>query len=64
MTLLHHCQENDIPLLYASSASVYGAGTVFREERACEAPLNIYGYSKSLFDQYVRRMLPERTTQG
>ncbi|TMG85182.1 MAG: ADP-glyceromanno-heptose 6-epimerase [Betaproteobacteria bacterium] len=63
VSLLHHCQENDIPLLYASSAAVYGAGTTFREERACEAPLNVYGYSKSLFDQYVRRMLPERTSQ-
>ena len=50
-----------MPFLYASSASVYGAGTTFREERAHEAPLNVYGYSKFLFDQYVRRVLPERT---
>ena len=63
VTLLEHCQDNDIPLLYASSAAVYGEGTVFREERAHEAPLNVYGYSKSLFDQYVRRLLPERTAQ-
>jgi ADP-L-glycero-D-manno-heptose 6-epimerase len=62
-TLLDHCQNNDIPLLYASSAAVYGANTSFREERACEAPLNVYGYSKFLFDQYVRRTLPERTAQ-
>jgi ADP-L-glycero-D-manno-heptose 6-epimerase len=34
VTLLEHCQDNDVPLLYASSASVYGAGRVFREERA------------------------------
>jgi ADP-L-glycero-D-manno-heptose 6-epimerase len=61
--LLEHCQDNDIPFLYASSAAVYGAGTVFREERAHEAPLNVYGYSKALFDQYVRRLLPERTAQ-
>ena len=38
-------------------------GAAFREERACEAPLNVYGYSKLLFDQYVRRTLPERTAQ-
>ena len=63
VTLLDHCQDNDIPFLYASSASVYGAGTTFTEERANEAPLNVYGYSKFLFDQYVRRMLPERTAQ-
>ena len=61
VTLLDHCQNNDIPLLYASSASVYGAGTTFVEKREHEAPLNVYGYSKFLFDQYVRRMLPERT---
>ena len=47
----------------ASSASVYGAGTVFREERVHEAPLNVYAYSKCLFDQYVRRMLADRTAQ-
>jgi ADP-L-glycero-D-manno-heptose 6-epimerase len=59
--LLDHCQNNDIPFLYASSASVYGAGTTFVERREHESPLNIYGYSKFLFDQQVRRMLPERT---
>src|SRR6266508_1026155 len=61
--LLEHCQDNDIPFLYASSAAVYGAGPKFREERAAEVPLNVYGYSKFLFDQYVRRLLPERTAQ-
>ncbi|MGI8896709.1 MAG: ADP-glyceromanno-heptose 6-epimerase [Casimicrobiaceae bacterium] len=63
VTLLDHCQDNDIPMLYASSASVYGAGRVFAEKRECEAPLNVYGYSKWLFDQYVRRTLPERSVQ-
>ena len=61
--LLDWCQNNDVPFVYASSASVYGSGNAFREERACEAPLNVYGYSKCLFDQYVRRLLPERTAQ-
>jgi ADP-L-glycero-D-manno-heptose 6-epimerase len=55
--LLEWCQEEEIPLLYASSASVYGAGPDYREERACERPLNVYGYSKFLFDQVVRGML-------
>ncbi len=63
MLLLRHCQDNDIPFIYASSAAVYGAGPVFREEAAAEAPLNVYGYSKLLFDQHVRRTLPERTAQ-
>ncbi|MFO1397309.1 MAG: ADP-glyceromanno-heptose 6-epimerase [Burkholderiales bacterium] len=61
VTLLDHCQNNDIPFLYASSASVYGGGKVFVEKREHEAPLNVYGYSKFLFDEYVRRVLPERT---
>jgi ADP-L-glycero-D-manno-heptose 6-epimerase len=63
VALLDWCQNNDVPFLYASSAAVYGGSGGFREERACEAPLNVYGYSKFLFDQHVRRMLPERTAQ-
>ena len=62
-TLLDWCQDAEVPLLYASSASVYGAGPEFREERACERPLNVYGYSKFLFDQLVRRTLPGKTAQ-
>jgi len=63
-SLLDWCQEEEVPLLYASSAAVYGAGAAgFREARECEAPLNVYGYSKFLFDQYVRRVLPGRTAQ-
>ena len=54
IALLDYCQERDVPFIYASSAAVYGAGPDFREGRECEAPLNIYGYSKFLFDQYVR----------
>ena len=61
--LLDWCQEEEVPLLYASSGSVYGAGPEFREERACERPLNVYGYSKFLFDQLVRRTLPGKTAQ-
>lgn len=61
--VLHYCQSRRIPLIYASSAAVYGAGKVFKEERAHESPLNIYGYSKFLFDQYVRRVLPKKTAQ-
>ena len=43
MELLEYCQNNDIPFLYASSASVYGGGRTFVEERMHEAPLNVYG---------------------
>jgi ADP-L-glycero-D-manno-heptose 6-epimerase len=61
--LLEWCQDEEVPLIYASSASVYGAGPEFREERRCEKPLNVYGYSKFLFDQYVRRILETRNAQ-
>lgn len=53
--LLEFAQKNEIPLVYASSAATYGDKTDFIEERECEAPLNVYGYSKFLFDQVVRR---------
>ncbi|MCG6875319.1 MAG: ADP-glyceromanno-heptose 6-epimerase [Betaproteobacteria bacterium] len=57
LDLLEFCQEEEIPFIYASSASVYGGGRVFREGAPHEAPLNVYGYSKYLFDQIVRRRL-------
>jgi len=58
LALLDWCQARKVPFIYASSASVYGAGRVFREAREHEHPLNVYGYSKFLFDQVVRRRLP------
>ena len=63
VTLLDYCTEEAVPLLYASSAAVYGGGSVFREERAHERPLNVYGYSKFLFDQVVRRRMGEAGAQ-
>ena len=61
--LLDWCLARRVPFIYASSASVYGAGRVFREERSHERPLNVYGYSKFLFDQYARRKLAPGATQ-
>jgi len=61
--LLHYCLDNRVAFLYASSASVYGMGPVFKEERQYEKPLNMYAYSKFLFDQYVRRYLPGAKNQ-
>jgi ADP-L-glycero-D-manno-heptose 6-epimerase len=63
LDLLDWSQTRVIPFIYASSASVYGGGRVFRESREHEAPLNVYGYSKFLFDQVVRRRLAARTAQ-
>jgi ADP-L-glycero-D-manno-heptose 6-epimerase len=53
--LLAYCQTGKIPFVYASSAAVYGNSTVFAEDGGHEAPLNVYGYSKKLFDDYLRR---------
>jgi len=63
--LLHFCLKRGIPFIYASSASVYGNGTVFKEEFQYEKPINMYAYSKFLFDQYVRQYLsdPELESQ-
>lgn len=61
--LLHYCIEGAVPYIYASSAAVYGAKTIFRENPEAEGPLNVYGYSKLLFDHYVRRSTGEHTAQ-
>jgi len=61
--LLDYCQAEEVPYIYASSASVYGAGRVFKEDPECERPLNVYGYSKFLFDHVVRRRWADNTAQ-
>lgn len=62
--LLHWCLEHQVPFLYASSAATYGGRNAdFIEERQYEEPLNVYGYSKMLFDHYVRNILPEAQSQ-
>jgi ADP-L-glycero-D-manno-heptose 6-epimerase len=61
--LLDACQQQGARLLYASSAATYGGSTSFREEPEFEQPLNVYGWSKLLFDNVVRRALPSITTQ-
>lgn len=63
LEILNHCQNEEVSFLYASSASVYGGGGVFKESRKYESPLNVYAYSKFLFDQVVRRRWANRTSQ-
>jgi ADP-L-glycero-D-manno-heptose 6-epimerase len=63
VTLLDWCQAEGVRLIYASSAAVYGPGPDFREARECENPLNVYGYSKLLADQVVRRRWDELGSQ-
>ena len=61
--VLHYCLDRNVPFLYASSAAIYGGSDTFVEEPQYETPLNVYGYSKLLFDQYVRRLLPTAKSQ-
>lgn len=61
--LLEFCLERKIAFIYASSAAVYGSGSPFREEPGTERPLNVYGYSKALFDSLVLRLLPDVESQ-
>jgi ADP-L-glycero-D-manno-heptose 6-epimerase len=65
--LFQACQKRGARLLYASSAATYGGSDTFREDPAFEGPLNVYGYSKLLFDQRMRRECGvnfERTKAG
>ncbi len=63
LAVLEACEAQRIDLIYASSAATYGAGTRFVEEPGAEGPLNVYGYSKLLFDQVVRRRLASSKIQ-
>ena len=58
--LFHACQDQGTRMLYASSAATYGGSDTFSESPEFEKPLNVYGYSKLLFDQRLRRELGQR----
>ena len=62
-TLLENCLEMGIPLIYASSAAVYGRDGPFAVGIGNEMPLNVYAYSKFLFDQLVRHRLSTHQIQ-
>ncbi|KAB8219852.1 ADP-glyceromanno-heptose 6-epimerase [Aspergillus novoparasiticus] len=59
--ILHYCQKHRSRLIYASSAAVYGKNAFPEagQQPQKPVPLNVYGYSKLLFDQYVARHLNE-----
>lgn len=64
VNLLEYCLAERVPLIYASSAAVYGTSGEFAEDNAAaERPVNVYGYSKLLFDRYVRQRLAEAGSQ-
>jgi ADP-L-glycero-D-manno-heptose 6-epimerase len=58
--LFRACQNQATRLLYASSAATYGGSDTFSESPEFERPLNVYGYSKLLFDQHMRREIGAR----
>ncbi len=64
--ILHFAVEWGIPLVYASTAATYGLSEKFTEVPENERPLNVYGYSKLVFDNYLRRLMPviESTVVG
>lgn len=55
--LLQWCARGSIPVVYASSAAIYGGASAFMESAENEKPLNVYGYSKHLLDRYVSTRL-------
>jgi ADP-L-glycero-D-manno-heptose 6-epimerase len=57
--LLHFAVERKISMVYASTAATYGLSEEFSETPANERPLNVYGFSKLVFDNYLRRLMPE-----
>src|SRR5690606_13602699 len=62
--LLEYCMRERVPLIYASSAAIYGASTSFVEhDPRAERPLNVYGFSKLMFDRYVRARMPGADSQ-
>jgi ADP-L-glycero-D-manno-heptose 6-epimerase len=61
--LLNFSRKTETPLIYASSASVYGAGKIFKESVEYEDPINLYAFSKFKFDQLVRQELIKSETQ-
>jgi ADP-L-glycero-D-manno-heptose 6-epimerase len=66
MRLLDWCTVNGVPLIYASSAATYGDGAQgFRDAQTVAElktlrPMNLYGWSKHLFDLAVA----ERVARG
>ena len=61
--LLEYSANNNIDMIYASSASVYGDGTIFKEDSDNESSLNHYSESKLLFDNYVRENMTRIKSQ-
>lgn len=61
--LFEYCLQRSIALVYASSAAIYGGSSAFSEHRDNSKPLNVYAYSKYLFDCYVEQRLENTKSQ-
>ena len=61
--LLNFCLRKKIPLIYASSAAVYGGGDKFYEDAEYEEPLNLYAETKHQFDNHVRSLIHDTESQ-
>lgn len=61
--LLNYSLQHNVQFIYASSAAVYGNSSRFLENPRYELPINVYGYSKLIFDNYVRRIKDKATSQ-
>ena len=61
--LLESALKYHVPFIYASSAAVYGKSQNFSDQPRLEKPLNVYGYSKFLFDRYVQRLFSSAESQ-
>ena len=59
LELAKYCLEKNIRFIYASSAATYGDGLLGFEDDESKLetlrPLNMYGYSKQLFDLWAKR---------
>jgi ADP-L-glycero-D-manno-heptose 6-epimerase len=53
-SILNFALSLRVPLVYASSAAVYGGSSAFAPARENERPLNLYALSKLAFDDHVR----------
>lgn len=55
--LAQYCNQNEVDFIYASSAATYGDGNRGYDDTEIEnlKPLNMYGYSKQLFDIYAKK---------
>ena len=55
IAMAQFAMAHDIPFIYASSAATYGAGEKGYDDASVNGlrPLNMYGYSKQLFDEWI-----------